>query len=90
MPSVDQLPSGRWRVQWRDASGRKRSAGRSFPTETAARTYGLDREADVRRGEDRDANAGRLLLRDWVAESGPPQLIGTRRLARLCSCRSTG
>lgn len=66
MPSVEPLPSGRFRVRWRDESGRKLSASFSFPTSQAARKYGLDREAEVRRGEGRDPQAGKELLSDWI------------------------
>lgn len=70
MPRVVELPSGRWRVQWRDANGRQvgPKPPRSFPTKSMARQFGLDREAEVRRGEVYDPNAGRILLRDWADE----------------------
>lgn len=68
MPRVVELPSKRWRVQWAAADGRYRSAGRTFPTSTAARNFGLDREAEVRAGQDRDPRAGRIRVRDWAAE----------------------
>lgn len=70
MPRVVQLPSGRWRVQWRDAAGRQVSPDppQSFPTKSMARQFGLDREAEVRRGDAPDPNAGRMLLRDWADE----------------------
>jgi site-specific recombinase XerD len=83
MPYVKALPSGRFRVQWRDAAGRKRSAGRSFPTETMARTYGLDREAEVRAGTDRDPNAGRILLKDWITEWSQGRVAEPRTLAKI-------
>jgi hypothetical protein len=85
MPSVDQLPSGRWRVQWRDSSGRKQSAGRSFPTRTMAREFGLDREADVRRGVDHDPRAGRRPLRHWVAEWTENRVAEPRTLSKIDS-----
>jgi hypothetical protein len=33
-----------------------------------ARDFGLDREAEIRRGDVRDPRAGRMLLKDWIAE----------------------
>lgn len=66
MPEVTQLPSGWYRVRWRDAMGRRHSPGFSFPTKSAARKYGQDREAEVRRGEHQDPKAGRILLRDFA------------------------
>lgn len=83
MPWVRDLPSGRYGVQWRDATGRKRSAGRSFPTETMARNYGLDREAEIRRGEDRDPNAGRILLKDWITEYSVHRVAEPRTLSKI-------
>lgn len=69
MPAVQKLKgSGRFRVRWRDAAGNRVSPGFSFPTETMARNYGLDREAEIRRGEYRDPAGGRLLLKDWVVQ----------------------
>ena len=66
MPEVRPLDSGRWGVRWRDALGQRHSAGFSFPTKAAARAYGQDREAEVRRGEDLDPRAGRVLLGDYA------------------------
>lgn len=66
MPSVTELASGRFRVQWRDAAGKRHSAGQTFPTEKMARTFGLDREAEIRAGTHRDPKAGRMLLRDFA------------------------
>jgi site-specific recombinase XerD len=83
MPYVKELPSGRHRVQWRDASGRKVSAGFSFPTATAARKYGLDREAEVRRGEQRDPAAGRMLLSAWVGEWLENRVAEPRTLSKI-------
>lgn len=86
MPRVSKLASGRFRVQWRDASGRMRSPqGRTFPTESMARTYGLDREAEVRRGEDRDPAAGRILLKDWISEWSEGRVAEPRTLSRIKS-----
>lgn len=70
MPMVNQLPSGRWRVRWRDRNGRKvgPTPPQTFAKEKIARTYGLDREAAVRRGETYDPDPGELLLKTWVAD----------------------
>lgn len=83
MPRVTELPSGRFRVQWRDATGRMRSPGKSFPTDAMARTYGLDKETDVRRGEDRDPNAGRILLKDWITEWSEGRVAEPRTLSKV-------
>jgi integrase len=82
MPSVEQLPSGRWRVQWRGATGRRYGAGFSFPTKSAARQYGLDREAEVRRGEGRDPRAGRVTLGEWVERWVQARVAEPRTLSK--------
>lgn len=68
MPEVQTLPSGRYSVRWRDALGRRHTPGFSFPTKSAARKYGEDRESEVRRGEHHDPKAGRVLLRDFATD----------------------
>lgn len=69
MPQVEELPSGRFRVRWFDAAGNRHSPPRiTFPTKSAARAYGRDREAEIRRGDYRDPRAGQMLLRDWIAQ----------------------
>lgn len=85
MPSVSKLDSGRYRVQWRDANRRLVSPKppQSFPTKAMARAYGLDREAEVRRGETRDPNAGRMLLKDWAAEWLENRVAEPRTLAKI-------
>jgi site-specific recombinase XerD len=85
MPTVALLPSGRYRVQWRDRNGRLTSPkpARSFPSKTMARQYGLDREAEVRRGEVRDPNAGRALLADWVGEWLENRVAEPRTLSKV-------
>jgi integrase len=67
MPGVEELPSGRFRVRWRDSAGNRYSPpGLTFPTKSAARTYGQDREAELRAGTHQDPKAGRMLLRDFA------------------------
>lgn len=69
MPQVDELPSGRFRVRWFDAAGERHSPpGITFPTKSAARAYGRDQEALIRRGEYRDPRSGQMLLRDWIEQ----------------------
>lgn len=70
MPMVTKLASGRYRVQWRDRNGKKvgPTPPQTFATEKIARTFGLDREAEVRRGVDYDPDAGRVLLKTWITE----------------------
>jgi site-specific recombinase XerD len=48
-----------------------------------ARTYGLDREAEVRAGLDRDPNAGRILLKDWISEWSENRVAEPRTLAKV-------
>ncbi len=85
MPRVVQLDSGRWRVQWRDASGRQVGPvpAQSFATKTMARDFGLDREAEVRRGEVHDPLAGRVLLETWADEWLDNRVAEPRTLAKM-------
>lgn len=85
MPWVTQLPSKRYRVQWRDRTGRKVGPvpPQSFATETMARNYGLDREAEVRRGEVFDPTVGRMLLSDWVGEWLDNRVAEPRTLSKV-------
>lgn len=85
MPMVNQLPSGRWRVRWRDRSGRKvgPTPPQTFATEKIARTYGLDREAEVRRGEAYDPDAGRVLLKTWIADWLEHRVAEPRTLSKI-------
>lgn len=69
-------------MQWRTGSGRKVSAGRSFPTKTAARAYGLDRDAEVRRGVERDPAAGRITLQSWAARWSAARVAERRTLSK--------
>jgi len=82
---VSQLPSGRYRVQWRDRTGRRvgPQPPQTFRTGAIARTYGLDREAEVRRGEDFDPNAGRELLRDWIGQWLENRVAEPRTLSKI-------
>jgi site-specific recombinase XerD len=85
MPIVTKLPSGRYRVQWRDRSGRKvgPTPSQTFPTEKIARTYGLDREAEVRRGQDFDPDAGRVLLKTWIEAWLDNRVAEPRTLSKI-------
>lgn len=82
MPAVSRLPSGRWRLQYRDDAGRQVSGGRSFPTASAARQFGLDREAEVRRGDHFDPRAGRVTLRDFAELWFDARVAERRTLAK--------
>src|SRR5438876_455994 len=63
------MGSGRWRARWLDPDGKWASTpGLSFPTRSAARAYGRDQEADIRRGEYRDPRSGQVLVRDWIEQ----------------------
>ncbi len=85
MPMVSQLDSGRWRVRWRDRSGRKvgPTPPQTFATRSIAWTYGLDREAEVRRGVDFDPDAGRILLKTWVADWLEHRVAEPRTLSKI-------
>ncbi len=57
----------RYRVRYRDASGRDRTK-RGFKTLKAARAFKAARQNDLRLGVEYDPNAGRVLFRDVAAE----------------------
>lgn len=63
MPYVRQLPSGLWRVQYRDQEGKRQGA--SFETRKEALTWGKQREVDVALGRHEDPHVGRIPIREW-------------------------
>lgn len=71
MPYTEER-NGRWRVRWRrpDGAGYDSASrdeyGVPFPDEDAARIYGLDQEADIRRGIYKDPRAERMTLAEWA------------------------
>lgn len=61
----------RYRVRWRLPDGSYTSASRDeygepFLTEEAARAYGLNQEADIRRGLFKDPRAGQITFAEWA------------------------
>jgi hypothetical protein len=70
VPRVDELGSGRFRVRWLNPSTGKwdHTPDLTFPTKSAARAYGRDQEAKIRRGDYRDPRSGQVLLRDWIVQ----------------------
>ena len=65
MPYVRKLPSGRWRAEYRDPSGRRHGA--TFLTRGEARAWGGEQESKVRRRQHVDPRSGRQPFAD-VAE----------------------
>lgn len=63
MAYVRRLPSGLYRVQYRDAGGRR--FGASFEDKREAVAWGKAREHEVYRGTHRDPAIGRIPLREW-------------------------
>jgi integrase len=70
--SVRQLPSKRWQARYPGPDGQLRNAPDTFETKTAAESYLVDVEADMRRGEWIDPDVGKVLLAEyaerWVKE----------------------
>src|SRR4051812_36817813 len=60
----EQLPSGRWRGLYRDAHGKRRSAG-TFAHKSAALRAAAAREVDVRRSLVLDADAYKQPWSAW-------------------------
>lgn len=66
MAWVRRAPSGRWRAEWRDPSGRKRS--KTFRRRRDAEAFLAGVETDKARGLYRDPSAGRIKLQDFARE----------------------
>ncbi|MBF8186368.1 tyrosine-type recombinase/integrase family protein [Nonomuraea sp. K274] len=72
MPFTEER-NGRWRVRWRLPAGNYASAtydeyGAPFPDEESARAYGLNMEADIRRGIYKDPRAEQLTFREYAED----------------------
>jgi integrase len=70
--NVRKLPSGRFQARYPGPDGVLRSAPETFPTQTAADEYLVDMEADMRRGDWIDPDAGKISLKEyaetWISE----------------------
>lgn len=64
--AVDRLPSGRWRVRYRDTGGRRVTAPATFPTRADANAFLATVHADLVRGQYLDPRAGRITLAQWA------------------------
>jgi hypothetical protein len=60
--SIRKLPSGDWQVRYRSPDGSLRTDDQTYPTRTAAEARLVDIEADLRRGEWVDLDAGQISL----------------------------
>ena len=63
--SVDKLPSGRWRVRYRDAAGRRITAPNTFSSKADASACLAIIQADLVRGQYVDPNRGRITVAAW-------------------------
>jgi len=64
--AIDRLPSGRWRVRYRDPGGRRITAPNSFATKSDANAFLATVHADLARGQYLDPRAGRLTVAEWA------------------------
>ena len=64
--AIDKLPSGRWRVRYRDPGGRRVTAPTSFTSKADANAFLAMVHADLARGQYLDPRAGRLTVADWA------------------------
>lgn len=64
--AIDKLPSGRWRVRYRDPGGRRVTAPTSFPTKADANAFLATVHADLARGQYLDPRAGRVTVGEWA------------------------
>ena len=64
--SIDQLPSGRWRARYRDATGRAHS--RMFKTKADASAFLSTVETDLLRGDWNDPRLTGVPVRDWAQQ----------------------
>jgi len=70
--TVRKLPSGNWQIRYPGPDGALRSDEQTYPTKTAAEARLVEIEADVRRGDWIDPDAGQISLTEytetWIAE----------------------
>lgn len=64
--TVDRLPSGRWRVRYRDGSGRRVTAPTTFKSKADANVFLATVEADMVRGQYLDVRSGRTTVTVWA------------------------
>lgn len=65
--SVRRLPSGNWQVRYPGPDGQMRTDDHTHPTKTAADQRLVEIEADVRRGQWIDPDAGSVTLAEYAA-----------------------
>jgi len=63
--AVDKLPSGRWRVRYRDAAGQRVTAPGTFSSKADASACLAIIQADLVRGQYVDPNRGRITVEEW-------------------------
>jgi integrase len=66
MSHISRTPTGAYRANWRDPSGRQRA--KTFPTKKAARQFLAEIESSITRGLYVDPHAGRMLFADHAAK----------------------
>jgi integrase len=64
--AVDKLPSGRWRVRYRDPSGQRVTAPATFKTKADANAFLALTQADLVRGQYIAPREGRTTLAEWA------------------------
>jgi integrase len=64
--AVDKLPSGRWRVRYRDGGGRRVTVPKTFATKADANAFIATIQADLVRGQYLDPRAARLSVASWA------------------------
>jgi integrase len=78
MASTEQLPTGRWRGIYRDATGRKRS--KTFDHKRPALAWAVREEDKARRGNRTDPHGAKTPWSEWFERWEPTrQLAGTTR-----------
>jgi integrase len=73
MPWVKEIGKDKFRATYRDAAGKRHT--KVWPTKSSARTWALDREAEVRNGTHRDPKAGRITVGAWWEKWFPIRVI---------------
>lgn len=71
MPSVEQLPSGRWRAVYRTPDGKKRTVKGTFTGKRDAQRASVNAEADARTKDWTRAEAKARTWGDWCEEWWP-------------------
>lgn len=66
--NVRKLPSGKYQARYTGPDGLSRTAPTSFGTERAAERWLVQTEADILRGDWLDPDAGKVALREYIAD----------------------